>query len=478
MSRRFRIALSFAGEKRDFVAQIAELLATRFDRNCILYDKYHQAEFARADLAFHLPALYNNETDLIVVVLSRDYANREWCGLEWSAIYGLIKKRKAQDVMLCRFDSVDGQGLYDLAGFVDLDRETPQQATRLILERLALNEGQPPERYIREGMNDVDWPLVPPPLEWPVADHRTAQSAFERLITRAARSRILLICGPSETGKSHLTNQFLRNGVRIPHLTCARFDFKGSTDMDSLLQAFAARLNVPAPPAGTGISSQLGNVLSSLKKVAGPTLLVFDTFELAGEAERWMNETLLLAAVSEKQRSDSTSLDAALTGLTTSPLSLTTNLDKAKTDFPALATSISTPVKVATKATITANIPTLPAGKQVSAVSLKIQLPAGITPAVLNPLNLNDASGSLSLIGGANGSLSGASFDSATNTITFGNITLTAFGSGDFLVINCTISPSATNVNAGGFSILDNQVIDTTGAAIPGITPQLSVAFQ
>ena len=47
-AKRFRIAFSFAGEKRDYVAQVAAILAKRFGEAAILYDKYHEAEFARA----------------------------------------------------------------------------------------------------------------------------------------------------------------------------------------------------------------------------------------------------------------------------------------------------------------------------------------------------------------------------------------------------------------------------------------------
>jgi hypothetical protein len=143
MSKRFRIAFSFSGHKREFVAEIAGILAGRFGADRLLYDKYHQAEFARSDLAFHLPALYHDEADLVVAVLCNDYENKEWCGLEWNAIYGLIMKRKADEVMLCRFDRVEGQGLFGLAGFIDLDDKTPAEVATLITERLALNEGYP-----------------------------------------------------------------------------------------------------------------------------------------------------------------------------------------------------------------------------------------------------------------------------------------------------------------------------------------------
>lgn len=56
-AKRFRIAFSFAGEKRKFVAEVAAILAERFGKDKILYDKYHNAEFSRSDLAFYLPDL-------------------------------------------------------------------------------------------------------------------------------------------------------------------------------------------------------------------------------------------------------------------------------------------------------------------------------------------------------------------------------------------------------------------------------------
>src|SRR5262245_59649094 len=86
MSKRFRIAFSFAGEKRDFVAQVAAILAKRFGHDRILYDKYHEAELARADLASYLPPFYHDDSDLVVAVLCKNYHAKEWTGLEWQAI--------------------------------------------------------------------------------------------------------------------------------------------------------------------------------------------------------------------------------------------------------------------------------------------------------------------------------------------------------------------------------------------------------
>ena len=128
MSKRFRIAFSFSGDKREFVAEIAGILAERFGADHLLYDKYHEAEFARSDLAFHLPPLYHDETDLVVAVLCNDYEKKEWCGLEWNAIYGRIKERKADEVMLCRFDRVEGKGLYGLPGLLTSTTRLPPKS--------------------------------------------------------------------------------------------------------------------------------------------------------------------------------------------------------------------------------------------------------------------------------------------------------------------------------------------------------------
>jgi hypothetical protein len=148
-AKRFRIAFSFAGEKRAFVGKVADLLAQSFGEEAILYDKFHEAEFARARLGFYLPKLYNEQSDLVVVVICRDYVYKEWCGLEWDAIFDLIKRRREIEVMLSRFDHATVNGLFSDAGFSELDHKTPEKFAVLILERLALNEGNPKDYYTK-----------------------------------------------------------------------------------------------------------------------------------------------------------------------------------------------------------------------------------------------------------------------------------------------------------------------------------------
>jgi hypothetical protein len=56
--------------------------------------------------------------------------------------------------MLSRFDYATAEGLYSDAGFMELENKSPEQAAELILERLALNEGNPKDHYAKLSSSD------------------------------------------------------------------------------------------------------------------------------------------------------------------------------------------------------------------------------------------------------------------------------------------------------------------------------------
>lgn len=135
-SSRFAIALSFPGERRDFVEHVASCLAGQVGQERVLYDKYHEAEFARINLDTHLQQLYHDESELIVVFLCSDYDKKEWCGLEWRAIRDLLKGPRKADVMLLRFDDATIPGLYSIDGYISIGDRPSAEISDLILQRL------------------------------------------------------------------------------------------------------------------------------------------------------------------------------------------------------------------------------------------------------------------------------------------------------------------------------------------------------
>lgn len=137
---RFKVALSFPGEKRDYVAAVAAEVKKRLGSGTVFYDKDFTAQLARPNLDVLLQRIYLNNSDLAVVFLCADYERKEWCGLEWRAIRTIIKNKNDHAIMFMRFDGADVSGAMSIDGYVDLEEHSPVQAARMIVERVRLNE--------------------------------------------------------------------------------------------------------------------------------------------------------------------------------------------------------------------------------------------------------------------------------------------------------------------------------------------------
>ena len=136
----FKVALSFPGEHRDYVEKVSKELQARLPARSAFYDRDFTAQLARPNLDTLLQHIYADNSDLVVVFLSENYEKKEWCGLEWRAIRGLIKKKKDDSIMFMRFDQASVPGTMSLDGFVDLAAYAPAETAALILERVRLNE--------------------------------------------------------------------------------------------------------------------------------------------------------------------------------------------------------------------------------------------------------------------------------------------------------------------------------------------------
>ncbi|HKH43434.1 MAG TPA: TIR domain-containing protein [Thermoanaerobaculia bacterium] len=153
-TRRFRIALSFPGEHRPFVEQVAKHLSAAVGQNRVLYDQYYEAEFARVDLDTYLQGLYHDESELIAVFLCADYERKEWCGLEWRAVRDLIKQRQGSSVMPLRFDSTKIPGLFSTDGYIWIGDRSASDIAGLILQRLGVGTTPDPSPPIEPKWTD------------------------------------------------------------------------------------------------------------------------------------------------------------------------------------------------------------------------------------------------------------------------------------------------------------------------------------
>ena len=137
--KRFAVALSFSGKNRSYVSDVAAELAATLGRERILYDKYHEPDFARLNLDVYLPNLYRTESELIVIFLCAGYTRKRWCNLEWRSIRQLIMTAEEDRIMLLSFDEVINipeVGIFEGDGYAYIGTRPPKEIAALILRRL------------------------------------------------------------------------------------------------------------------------------------------------------------------------------------------------------------------------------------------------------------------------------------------------------------------------------------------------------
>lgn len=140
----FKIALSFPGERRQYVHAVSKHLKRWLPSGSVFYDKDFEGQLARLNLDTLLQRIYRDNSSLVVVFLCAEYDKKKWCGIEWRAIREIINKRADQSLMLMKFDDAEVRGVFSHDGYVDLRKLPTKKAAELILERLRLIEQTEP----------------------------------------------------------------------------------------------------------------------------------------------------------------------------------------------------------------------------------------------------------------------------------------------------------------------------------------------
>lgn len=132
----FDVALSFPGEKRDLVAQIAQRLVQLLGPNSVFYDAFYPGELAQPDLDTLLQNIYGQRSTLVVVVAGADYQRKNWCGLEFRAIKQRIWATEHRKVMIVRTDDGVVDGVFETDGYVDAQRFDARDLAGMIAGRV------------------------------------------------------------------------------------------------------------------------------------------------------------------------------------------------------------------------------------------------------------------------------------------------------------------------------------------------------
>ena len=271
---------------------IAREVEAVLGRSTVFYDAWYEYWIAGSDADLLLQKLYGEMAELVVVCISGEYGYKPWARTEHRAVRARpMQGGTGED--RCRIfpvrvgdGEVEGVLLNEIVP--DIRNKTAVEAAELIVARLNLVRGH--------GGNVeptvARWPSDAPILQWPMADHGQAREAFARLLSVTSRERALLVQGASESGKTHISKLMIQNAILLPGVVSARFDFKGTTSTGIEIEAFSQLLGIDPPPGKT-LNERLRKIFTKLREEARPTLLVFDTYESAGETKGWIEGVLL-----------------------------------------------------------------------------------------------------------------------------------------------------------------------------------------
>lgn len=142
----YDIALSYAGEDRAYVQQIAARLQQRDIR--IFYDEYAAAELWGNDLYVLLDEVYRKRARFAVAFISRHYASKPWTQHERQSAQARALTNVGPYLLPVRLDDSELPGLRPTVGYVDARHISVEQLVWLIEQKLSATPGvttsQPP----------------------------------------------------------------------------------------------------------------------------------------------------------------------------------------------------------------------------------------------------------------------------------------------------------------------------------------------
>ena len=131
---KYDIALSFAGENRVYVEEVAQAL--RSAGVSVFYDKFEQAGLWGKNLIDHLAEIYGKRSRFVVMFVSKEYVEKAWTTHERRHAQDRALLAQSEYILPARFDDTDVPGMTSTVGFVDLRHTSPVELVHLIRAKL------------------------------------------------------------------------------------------------------------------------------------------------------------------------------------------------------------------------------------------------------------------------------------------------------------------------------------------------------
>lgn len=132
--REYDVALSFAGEDREYVERVAEVLVEL--GVSVFYDRFETVNLWGKDLADHLGQIYSTDSHFVVMFASRNYAKKAWPNHERQFALSRHLKGDVGRILPVRIDDTEIPGVAPTIGYLDARALSAEKLAELIRQKL------------------------------------------------------------------------------------------------------------------------------------------------------------------------------------------------------------------------------------------------------------------------------------------------------------------------------------------------------
>lgn len=150
---KFDIALSFAGEDRNYVEKVANLLKER--GVSVFYDKFEEAHLWGKNLYDYLSDIYSNQAFYTIIFISENYQKKLWTGHERQAMQSRAFQENREYILPARFDQTDIPGILPTIGYQSLANQSPEDFVEIIYKKLVLSGRTVPSENVRKSLSPL-----------------------------------------------------------------------------------------------------------------------------------------------------------------------------------------------------------------------------------------------------------------------------------------------------------------------------------
>lgn len=134
--KKYDIALSFAGEDRPFLEEVAEIL--RDSGIKVFYDGFEDSNLWGKNSYTYLKEIYRDKSRYTIMFCSKHYADKRWTNHERESAQERALRENFEYILRARFDDTDIPGLPETTAYINLEGKTPFEFCLIVGKKLNL----------------------------------------------------------------------------------------------------------------------------------------------------------------------------------------------------------------------------------------------------------------------------------------------------------------------------------------------------